>query len=158
MIKNNMKALGIHLLLMIISGFVGSQVFIMAEWVSVEAQRAHELQIMRTSYILFIAAIVFYFLFGIALFHKLGNLKENIMSVISIFLIGLLIWLFIIFKFGFPNESSLSNGWGLYLIYIAYAIPLTVVTKLSSPFILLLFSLIPSLAMFFGILVQRNNK
>jgi hypothetical protein len=159
LIKNNLKSFLIHLIISIISYLV-TIIFISGQpkWVSAEAANNHHYSMMVIAVIVIAIATISYFLSAKKHLINQGNIYKNLFSVSLTAIFGVFLWVvaFNTDRIGPSNILLNSQLWQHYGTYNGYSIFFISESGINSPFIFLLFSFIPTIAMWAGI--QQKKK
>jgi membrane protein implicated in regulation of membrane protease activity len=152
MIKNNLRAmfihLGISLVAIAVSMSFGTST---AKWVSEEAARAHKMQIIFMSLVVLGIALFLYYYFAKKFLSRHEDRLKNILSVSSPALIGILFWIILAISHGLGDGFLNNESWFVYGLYNGYGLWSVWNLGLSSPLLLLLLSVLPSIFMTAGI-------
>ncbi len=158
MIKNNIKALLIHIVISIFS-FMFSIIFhsSSAKWVSEEAVRQHHVSMIGGSVLVIIISLFLYYYFSKKFLNNHLSVMINILSLSIIALIGIVLWLnaFCIDLTKGTQVLLNSELWQVYSLYYGYCASLVYEITTTNPYIMLVFGILPSIAMYLG--VKRSN-
>lgn len=154
MIKNNIKALLIHIVISILS-FIFSLIFhnSSAKWVSEEAARQHHVSMLRASILVIIVSLLLYYHFSRKFLTNQLSIIKNILSLSIIGLIGIVLWLtsFCIDLTG-ETQILLNSGlWQLYTLYYGYCMSLVYEITSTNPYIMIVFGVLPIIVMYLGV-------
>lgn len=159
MIKNNFKALLVHLFVGIIS-FVA---FIIThsstpKWASEAAAKRHALILTAIALAIIIVSLILYYIAGRLFFTCQGNNIRNILSV-SIIAVGGSIWWIATYLIC-ASKSGLLNyvEWFYYSLFNTYSLSLIIDMNIDNAFILLIFPLLPSIALSIGLIEKQIIK
>ena len=159
LIKNNLKSFLIHVSISIISVLV-FMIFFAAQpcWVSEEAAKNHHISMMFLSIAMIIVATFSYYLLGRKYLISQGSKYKDLFSVSLIAILGALLWAnaFIVDGFGPSNVLMNSGLWEFYSMYNGYSLFFIDESGSNNPYIFLLFSFIPTIAMWTGILKKST--
>jgi hypothetical protein len=160
MIKNNIKSLLIHLLVSSLS-FVIYLVFHLSvvKWASEEAYQNHHNSMLAVAFTVIATAIFLYFHLSKKICKNQGNNFMNITSVSITAVIGIFLWV-IAFNIDLTGGTDIllnSELWQFYSLFNTYSLFLVDEAAIKSPYIMLIFSFIPALAMNFGIGKKRRK-
>lgn len=153
MLKNNLKSLAIHIIIIIIISFICLVLFelqgdIIGYRLNVLGSNDKNFVKVKCilALIIFILSAVLYYVLAKRYLEKL-SLANNIMSVISVVILGAVLWL-ISYRSNNSGDSFLRL---YYQIYNAYSLPLFSVINIKNSYLAGIFSLIPGLLMWMGI-------
>jgi hypothetical protein len=153
-IKNNVKSLLIHLLVSVLS-FVVYFAFhrSVVKWASEEAYKNHQDTMLAVAFTVIAAAIFLYFQLSKKICKDQGSNFKNTISVSITTILGIFLWVtaFNIDLTGGTNILLNSELWQLYSLFNTYCLFLVDEAAIKSPYIMLIFSLIPALSMSLGI-------
>lgn len=159
MIKNNIKALLIHTMISLFSFIVYMTFHASAvKWASEEAANKHHIYMLISAITFIIVALFLYYYFSKVFLINQGNNFGNIMSFTIIVIIGIILWLtaFCIDLTGGTKILLNSELWQLYSLYYGYCLYLVDEVTVRSPFIMLIFCVLPVLVMWLGI--KKTSK
>lgn len=161
MIKNNVRSLVIHITISIISIIVFF-LFNMAQvkWASEEAARNHHNSMMILAVIIIAVAVVLYYSLGKKRLISQGNIYKNLFSVSITAILGVLLWAiaFNIDSIGPSNRLLNAEFWQHYCTFNGYCFFLIEESGNNNPYVFLIFSFIPTIAMWTGIQRKRSLK
>lgn len=153
MVKNNLKSLMSHIVISLLS-LVVFMIFhsSAAKWASEESARRHHNFMVIISLIVICISLLLYYYSGRAFCTSGKGILNNITSFSAIAVIGIILWIiaFSIDPIGFGGNLLNSNLWFNYATYNNYSIFFLYETRINNPYIFLIFSLIPSIAMYLG--------
>lgn len=154
MIKNNIRSLLIHVLISILAliAYISFNVSVV-KWASEEAAKNHHIVMISVAITVFAIALFLYYYFSGVFLKEQGSNLKNIMSISITGFIGLLIWL-IAFNLNLTEGTSAllnSKVWQLYSLYYSYCLFLVDEATISIPYSMLVFCIMPILAMWLGI-------
>ncbi|MEG1795995.1 MAG: hypothetical protein RR262_05795, partial [Clostridium sp.] len=94
MIKNNMKSLLIHIVISLLS-FIIYMLFHASsvKWVSEEVARKHHVYMLEISAVVIIVSLFLYYYFGRKFLTNQASFFKNIISLSTVGLIGISLWL-----------------------------------------------------------------
>lgn len=154
MIKNNIKALLIHIVISILS-FIFSLIIhnSSAKWVSEEVARQHHVSMLRASILVIIISLVLYYHFSKKFLTNQLSIIKNILSFSIIGLIGIVLWLtsFCIDLTGGTQIILNSGLWQLYTLYYGYCMSLVYEITTTNPYIMIVFGILPIIIMYLGV-------
>lgn len=154
MIKNNIKALLIHIVISILS-FIFSLIFhnSSAKWVSEEAARQHHVSMLRASILVIIVSLLLYYHFSRKFLTNQLSIIKNILSLSIIGLIGIVLWLtsFCTDLTGGTQILLNSGLWQLYTLYYGYCMSLVYEITTINPYIMIVFGVLPIIVMYLGV-------
>ena len=160
MIKNNLKALLIHIAigipsLIIFFFFVIGQG--QPKWASVEAARNHHNSMMFISVIVIAVAVFLYYSLAGKHLTNQGSKYKNLLSVSLVGIVGVVLWIvaFNADKIGPSNILSNSQLWERYNMYNGYSFFLIYESEVNNTYVFLISSFIPTIAMWAGIQRKR---
>lgn len=154
MIKNNIWSLLIHVMISILAfiAYIPFHISVV-KWASEEAAKNHHIVMLSVAItIITVAIFLYYYLSGVFLKEQGSNFK-NIMSISLTGFIGIVIW-FIAFNMNLTEGTNVllnSEVWQLYSLYYSYCLFLVDEVAISIPYIMLVFCIMPILAMWVGI-------
>lgn len=157
MIKSNVKAFLIHIVISIISVVVfiifnSTQV----KWASKEAANQHHYSMMIVaSTVIVVACILYYFLAQKLLTYQ-GSIYRNFLAASLTAILGVFIWIaaFNINLTGLSNYLLNSELWQFYSMYNGYSLFFLSESGINNSYIYLFFSFLPTIAMAIG--MQRK--
>ena len=159
LIKNNLKSFLIHVSISSISVLVFMIFFTaQAKWVSEEAARNHHISMMFLSIAMIIVATFSYYSLGRKYLISEGSKYKDLFSVSLVTILGVLLWVnaFNIDRFDPSNVLANSGSWQFYSMNIGYSLFFIDESGSNNPYIFLLFSFIPTIAMWTGILKKST--
>jgi hypothetical protein len=154
MIKNNIISIVIHIVISILSlitylPFHASAV----SWVFEEAAMKHHIYMLVMAAAIIVAALFLYYFFGGMLLINQGSNLKNILSVSITVFIGVFLW-FTAFSIDLTGGTKIllnSELWQLYSLYYAYCLFFVDEANVGVSYIMLVFCVMPILAMLLGI-------
>ena len=154
MIKNNIKALLIHIVISILS-FIFSIIFhtSSAKWISEEAARQHHVSMLGVSILVIIVSLFLYYHFSKKFLTNQLAIIKNILSLSIIGLIGIVFW-FAAFYIDLTETTQIlinSGLWQLYSLYYGYCMSLVYEINATNPYIMLVFGILPIIVMYVGV-------
>ncbi|MGG7142100.1 hypothetical protein ACQPVP_01350 [Clostridium nigeriense] len=153
MIKNNIKALLIHIVISIFS-FIFSMLFhnSSAKWVSEEAANQHHVAMLRVSVLIIIVSLFLYYHFSRKFLTNQLSIIKNILSFSIIGLIGMVLWLTAFYTDLTSGTQILLNSelWQWYSLYYGYCMSLVYEITATNPYIMLVFGSLPIIVMCLG--------
>ena len=154
MIKNNIKALLIHIVISILS-FIFSIIFhtSSAKWISEEAARQHHVSMLGVSILVIIVSLFLYYHFSRKFLTNQSSIIKNILSFSIIGLIGIVFW-FAAFYIDLTETTQIlinSGLWQLYSLYYGYCVSLVYEITTTNPYIMLVFGILPIIVMYVGV-------
>ena len=159
MVKNNLKSLLVHITISIFS-MILYFLFNMAQakWASEEAARNHHYNMMFVAVTIIAVAVILYYLLGSARLINQGNIYKNLFSVSLIAILGIILWAnaFNTDRIGPSNHLLNSQLWEYYTMYNGYSFFLINESEINNSYVFLLFSFIPTIAMWIGITRKRS--
>lgn len=162
MVKNNLKALLVHVVISIIAWVVYSRFggFASAKRATEEAADNHHMLLFRVTIGIIIVAVILYYLAGWLLMINQGNILKNLLATIIISGIGVFLWaIAFIIDYVVKGDHSLSSElWSYYGVYNSYATFYFYEAGINNPFIWLLPSFVPSAVMALGMLTRKRSK
>ena len=158
MIKNNIKALLIHIVISILS-FIFSLIIhnSSAKWSSEEIARQHHNSMIRASILVIIVSLLLYYYLSKKFLTNQLSIIKNILSLSITGLIGIVLWL-ISFCIGLTEGTQIllnSGMWQLYSLYYGYCMSLVYEITTTNPYIMIVFGILPSIVMYLGI--KKSN-
>ncbi|MCA0386339.1 MAG: hypothetical protein LCH34_12150 [Firmicutes bacterium] len=153
MLKNNVKALTIHIFVNIISVLLYYMLVInvgVAEWVSEAAYKAHVDKMVIIGLVIALLAFALYFIGGRLFLRDQGRIWKNVLSVSSVFFLGFIWWLMIL-PLSNLEVFSKANVWQTFSIYTSYMLTLIDYLEADIPILLLLCLMLSTLFMVLGI-------
>ncbi|ERI91840.1 hypothetical protein HMPREF1982_02883 [Clostridiales bacterium oral taxon 876 str. F0540] len=154
MVKNNLKSLLIH----IIISFLSLIVFIIfhssaVKWASEESARRHHNFMMIIALILICGSILFYYYLSGRFCSKENNILNNLFSVSITAIVGIILWIiaFAIEPSGVGGQLLNFKLWVGYAAYNSYAMFLINEIRINNSYVLIVFSLVPTLVMYLGL-------
>jgi len=153
MLKNNVKALIIHIFVNVISVFLYYMLAInvgVAEWVSEAAYNVHIDKMVMIGLVIVLMAFALYYIGGRVFLRDQGWLWKNILSVSSVFIIGFIWWLMIL-PLSNLEVFSKANVWQTFSMYTSYMLTLIDYLEVDIPILLLLSLMLSTLLMVLGI-------
>jgi hypothetical protein len=158
-IKNNFKSFLIHLLISVLSFIVYLVFHVSAvKWVSEEAYQNHHNSMLAIAFTVIATAIFLYFHLSKKICKNQGSNFKNITSVSITAILGIFLWI-IAFNIDLTGGTDVllnSELWQFYSLFNTYSLFLMDEARIDSPYIMLIFSFIPALAMNFGI--RKNER
>jgi hypothetical protein len=158
MIKNNIKALLIHMGISILSLIIYMLFHnSSAMWVSEEAARQHHVSMLVISVLVIIVSLFLYYDFSRKFLINQVSFIKNILSLSIIGLIGIVLW-FAAFCIDLTGGTQIllnSELWQLYSLYYGYCVYLVDELTSTNPFIMLAFGILPIIVMYLGI--KKSN-
>jgi hypothetical protein len=153
MLKNNLRSLMIHFLISFLN-YIVFMIFHMSvvKWASEESARRHQIfMIIIALIVIGVSLLMYYFLSRAYCIPGKGTLY-NIASVGGVALIGMLLWLRAFSLEPVVGGASLFNSslWVNYGVYNHYSMFFLYEVSIKNPYNVLLFSFLPSIAMYFG--------
>ncbi|MFZ5966401.1 MAG: hypothetical protein ACOYVK_04415 [Bacillota bacterium] len=153
MYKNNFRAILIH----IIIGLIIFKLFTYIDSLAIENK-------IKFGGFFYDAGAIFFFLLAIILYLSAGrvlsmqgNKLKDLLSVSSVSIVGLILWLVCFTITGGINTGANLN-WIPFVFYTAYSFPLNVTFYLDTPFMAFIYALAPSLLMWASIqLLNRRS-
>ena len=161
MIKNNIKALLIHIVISILS-FIFFLILhnSSAKWASEEAARQHHVSMLQASILVIIVSLLlYYYLSRKFLINQLSIIK-NILSLSIIGLIGIVLWVisFCIYLSEVTQILINSGLWQLYSLYYGYCMSLVYEITITNPYIMIVFGTLPIIFMYLGVKKSRISE
>ena len=161
MIKNNIKALLIHIVISILS-FIFSLILhnSSAKWASEEAARQHHVSMLQASILVIIVSLLlYYYLSRKFLINQLSIIK-NILSLSIIGLIGIVLWVISFCIYLSEGTQILINSglWQLYSLYYGYCMSLVYEITITNPYIMIVFGTLPIIFMYLGVKKSRISE
>ena len=154
MIKNNIKALLIHIVVSILS-LIFSMLFqnSSAKWASEEAANQHHLSMLGVSFLVIIVSLFLYYHFSKKFLSNQLSIIKNILSFSIIGVIGIVLWLNA-FCIGLADGTQIllnSELWQLYSLYYGYCMSLVYEITATNPYIMIVFGILPIIVMYLGV-------
>lgn len=153
MIKNNIKALLIHIVISILS-FISSLIIhtSSAKWVSEEASRQHHTSMILASILVTIVSLLLYYYLSRKFLTNQLSIIKNILSLSIIGLIALVLWLISFCIYLTEGIQILLNSglWQLYSLYYGYCMSLFYEITITNPCVMILFGTLPIIVMYLG--------
>lgn len=154
MIKNNLKSFLIHVTISAISILV-YMIFLTGQpkFASAEAARNFHNSRMFLSITMIAVSAILYYLLGRKHLTSQRSIYKNLFSVSLPLIFGALLWAnaFNIDRIG-PSNHLLNSGlWQFYTTYNGYSLFFLYESSINNPYVFLLFSFIPTIAMWTGI-------
>lgn len=161
MIKNNIKALLIHIVISILS-FIISMLFHThaVKWVSEEAANQHNFSMLGASFLIIIVLLFLYYHFSRKFLTNQSSIIKNILSFSIIGLIGIVLW-FIAFSIDLTGGTQIllnSELWQLYSLYYGYCVSLVYEITTTNPYIMLVFGILPIIVMYIGVKKSKITR
>ena len=161
MIKNNIKALLIHIVISILS-FIISMLFHThaVKWVSEEAANQHHFSMLGASFLIIIVLLFLYYHFSRKFLTNQSSIINNILSFSIIGLIGIVLW-FIAFSIDLTGGTQIllnSELWQLYSLYYGYCVSLVYEITTTNPYIMLVFGILPIIVMYIGVKKSKITR
>lgn len=158
MIKNNIKALIIH----VIFSYISFIIFInfnldVTKLVSEKAARNREIFMNSMAFGTLIVFIILYIVCGF-LFMEYGSPIENMFSGIFVTIFGAIIWIITFSTFVNINEFVPADTWFLYNVYNGYSLFFVEQLIVDKPIVLITFSFFPDLLLWLGIELRHFIK
>lgn len=154
MIKNNIKALLIH----IVTSMLSFIVYILfntssAKWASEEAANQHHLSMLRVSFLVIVFSLFLYYHFSKKFLTNQSSIMKNILSFSIIGLIGIVLWFIALSNDLTGGTQILINSelWKLYSLYYGYCVHLVDEITVTNPYIMLVFGFLPIISMYLGL-------
>lgn len=154
MVKNNLKALIVHILMSIMC----IAVYIIfnsstPKWVSEEAATRHHYEMVQISLIVIIISLLLYYFVSRKFCSNQRSVLANIASVSLVSILGIFLW---VIAFGIDLTGSSgrllnSELWVNYCSYNGYSMFLFDELEVNNPYIFLIASFIPTIIMGLGI-------
>ena len=161
MIKNNIKALSIHIVISIFS-FIFSIIIhnSSAKWVSEEAARQHHVSMIQASILIIIVSLLLYYYLSRKFLTNQLSIIKNLLSFSIIGLIGIVLWLISFFiNLTYGTQILLNSGsWQLYSLYYGYCISLVYEITTTNPYIMIIFGIFPIIFMYLGMIKSSGTK
>lgn len=125
-------------------------------WASGESARRHHNFMIIISLIVICVALLLYY-YSSRKFCGRGKILKEIASVSITAIIGIMLWIiaFAVEPSGVGGQLLNSKLWFNYVSFNNYSMFLLDETRINSPYVLLVFSLIPSITMYLG--MNRKN-
>jgi len=159
LIKNNLKSLLIHVTISAISIFVYMVLFTaQPKFASAQAARNFHNSRMFLSITMIAISAFLYYLLGKKHLTSQRNIYKNLFSVSLPLIFGALLWAnaFNIDRIGPSNHLLNSSLWQFYTEYNGYSLFFLYESSINNPYVFLIFSFIPTIAMWTG--VQRKRS
>ncbi|EQB85823.1 hypothetical protein J2Z44_004235 [Clostridium punense] len=161
MIKNNIRSLLIHVMINILALITYIPFHIsVVKWASEEAAKNHHIVMISVAITIIAVALFLYYYFSGVFLKEQGSNFKNIMSISLTGFIGIFIW-FIAFNMNLAERTNAllnSEVWQLYSLYYSYSLFLVDEAAISIPNIMLVFCIMPTLAMWVGIKYPINSS
>ena len=154
MVKNNLKALLIHMIISVISIIIYF-LFNMGQpsWASPEASKNNHNNMMILAVIIIAVAIILYYSFAKTYLINQGNIYKNLFSISLTIILGIFLWVvaFNADRIGPSNILLNSQLWQNYVMYNGYSLFLVYESGINNVYLFSLFSFMPPIAMLSGI-------
>ena len=153
MIKNNIKALLIHIVISILSFILSIIIHTSsAKWVSEEAARQHHISMIQASILVIIVSLLLYYYLSRKFLTNQLSIIKNILSLSIIWLIGIVLWLISFYIYLTEGTQILLNSgfWQLYSLYYGYCMSLVYEITTTNPYIMIVFGIFPIIIMYLG--------
>ncbi|MCK8058201.1 MULTISPECIES: hypothetical protein [unclassified Fusibacter] len=154
MILNNLKALIIHLAVCLVSIIIYRMFHsVQIDWVSAHFEQRHHLIMIATACVSVLIAISLYYICANRLLAKQDSLPKAFMSTGFVAAAGAVFWLNAV-SFNFLSVGGTifnSKLWMFYGFYNMHSFYLIDEFSIENAYVLLIFSLLPSVAMGFGL-------
>jgi hypothetical protein len=123
------------------------------KWATEEAARNHHTSMMVIAITIIAVAVILYYLLGRNRLIDQGNIYKNLFSVSLIAILGLILWAiaFNLDRIGPSNHLFNSHFWENYAVFNGYSFFLLKEAGINNPYVFLIFSFIPTIAMWTGI-------
>lgn len=159
MIKNNIRSLLIHVMISILAfiAYIPFHISVV-KWASEEAAKNHHIIMISVAITIIVVALFLYYYFSVLFLKEQGSSFKNIISISITGVIGLFIW-FIAFIMNLTEGANIllnSQVWQIYSLYYSYCLFLVDEAAVSIPYIMLVFCIMPILAMWVGIKYPIN--
>jgi len=130
------------------------------KWASEEAARNHHNKMMVVAVILIAVAVILYFYFAKRLLINQGNIYKNLFSVSLTTILGIFLWVaaFNADRVGPSNILLNSQLWQYYAMYNGYSLSLVNEFGFNNEYAFLLFSFIPTIIMWTGIVRKTLSE
>lgn len=155
MLKNNLKSLCFHIALCF-TYFLGYVIqmsyFGVTEWVDVKAYESHMIKLVILAIVLTILASFLYYFFARKFLEDQGSLLKNLVSVSSVSIFCILLWL-LVYPAAQLEVFSKLNLWSVYALFIGFATFIVESIDGDIPIILLISAFLPSLMM--GVSIKK---
>ena len=154
MVKNNLKALLIHMRISVISIIVYF-LFNMGQpsWASPEAANNHHNNMMILAVIIIAVAIILYYSCAKKYLINQGSIYKNLFSSSLTIILGVFLWVvaFNTDRIGPSNILLNSQLWQNYVMFNGYSLFLVYESGINNVYLFLLFSFMPPIAMVSGV-------
>jgi hypothetical protein len=160
LIKNNLKALFIHLTI----SFICFNVFLafissgQPKWVSEEAALSHHYTMILVGVIMIAISVALYYFLGRKFLANKGSSLISLCSTTLPAILGIFLWIIAFSMASSGPGGSLLNSelWGFYTVYNGYSTLFLNEVRSNNPYLYLLFCFIPTIAMWIGLLRKRG--
>ena len=154
MVKNNLKALLIHMIISVISIIVYF-LFNMGQpsWASEEAANNHHHNMMILAVIIIAVAVILYYSFAKTYLINQRSIYKNLFSSSLTIILGVFLWVvaFNTDRIGPSNILLNSQLWQNYVMFNGYSLFLVYESGINNVYLFLLFSFMPPIAMVSGV-------
>lgn len=158
MVRNNLKSLLIHTVMSFLFIIIYLVFFSgTPKWASEEAANRHHILMMVISITELVIAFILYFLSGRNVLRMQGSLIKNLLSTILVAIFGAIIWVIAYIFDSNILTISQSKLWEIHSLYNGYSIHFIYEVDLNI-YIILQFSLLPSIALTLGIISKRSKS
>ena len=122
------------------------------KWATEEAARNHHYRMMFVAIAIIAVAVIFYYNLASTRLTNRGSIYKNLFSVSIIAILGFCFWAnaFNIDRIGPSNRLLNSHLWENYAIFNGYSFFFISEAEVNNAYIFLLFSFIPTIAMWIG--------
>jgi len=159
LVKNNLKSLLIHLTISIASIFIFF-LFNMGQpkWASEQAYIKYHNSMMGIAFAVIVVATILYYSLGKKYLINQGSIYKNLFSVTLTIILSLFLWGYAlnIDRIGISDHLLNSHLWERYSMYNGYSFFLIKESDNNNPYVFLLSSFIPTIAMWVGLQRKRN--
>lgn len=148
MLKNNLKAFMIH----VVISFICLLIFDLAEELiyNVNASSYKDYVHLGTAFIIFIVAIFLYYTLSKKYLKRI-SIKKDMLSLLLVTIIGAILWLI---SYNFMEDGFFKL---YYQMYNAYSLPLFLVFNINNSYLTWIFAIIPGLLMYIGIQCKSRS-